>query len=117
GTVTINLAGSRLGLGQFPLIKYSGTIGGGGFSSFALGSLPAGMTAELVNNTINSSVDLHITAYVGSLVWTGEAGGSAESAWDIGATADWADMVSGLPVVYTQAGVTGPLVLFDDSAS
>jgi len=117
GTVTINISGTRIGLGQFPLIKYSGAIGGGGFAALALGSLPPGASGKLVNNKTNSSVDLDITSYVGSLVWTGEAKGAAASAWDIGLTADWADVVSGVAAVYTQTGASGPLVLFDDSAS
>jgi len=59
--VTINVSGS-LHLGQFPLIKYQGSIGGNGFAALALGSLPTGVTATLVDNSGNHSVDLNVTA-------------------------------------------------------
>jgi len=57
---TINVSGS-LPLGQFPLIRY-GSIGGNGFAGLTLGTLPAGVTASLVDNSGNSSVDLKVTA-------------------------------------------------------
>jgi hypothetical protein len=50
------------GPGQFPLIQYSGAIGGAGFN-FKLGAFPADVMAGgyLSNNVANSSVDLVIT--------------------------------------------------------
>jgi hypothetical protein len=50
------------GPGQFPLIQYTGAIGGAGFN-FKLGALPADVIAGgyLSNNVANSSVDLVIT--------------------------------------------------------
>jgi autotransporter-associated beta strand protein len=117
GVVSVNISSSKPHFGQFPLVKYSGAIGGTGFGAFALGSLPPGVTAQLVNNTSGSSVDLKITDYVGSLVWTGNASGGAATAWDIGLTKDWSDVVSGVAAAYTETKGIGPLVLFDDSAS
>jgi len=63
GTVTITVKG-RLPLGQFPLVKYTGSIGGGGYASLVLDTvnLPAGVSATLVDNSGNSSVDLNVTA-------------------------------------------------------
>ena len=58
---TVSVSGS-LSVGQFPLIKYQGSIGGNGFGALTLGSLPAGVTASLVDNSGNSSVDLNVTA-------------------------------------------------------
>jgi autotransporter-associated beta strand protein len=85
GSVLINLTGgSALTLGQFTLVDYSGSIGGG-FSAFTLGALPSGVTATLVNNTANSSIDLNVTAAPG-LRWTGANG----SSWDYGAMS-WYD--------------------------
>jgi len=69
--------------GQFVLVDYSGTIGGYGFDAFVLANLPSGVSATLVNNSANSSVDLNITAVPG-FRWTG-AGGSS---WDYG-TVSW----------------------------
>ena len=62
GTVTVNIA-SVSGIGQVPLIKYSGSIGGSGYA-FVLGTLPYGVTASLVNNTANQSVDLNVTTNI-----------------------------------------------------
>jgi fibronectin-binding autotransporter adhesin len=58
-------AQSSLTTGHFPLIQYtSGSIGGAGagFSAFHLGTLPSYLTATLVNNTANNSIDLNITS-------------------------------------------------------
>ena len=55
--------GGRLAVGQFPLIKY-GSFGGSGFAAMELdtASLPPGVTASLVDNSANNSVDLDVTA-------------------------------------------------------
>lgn len=60
GTVTVNIPVVS-GTGQFPLIKYNGSIGGTGYT-FVLGTLPNGVTASLTNNTANHSVDVNVTA-------------------------------------------------------
>lgn len=62
GTVNVGVNGTGLSVGQFPLMSYSGTIGGAGFPAFSLASLPAGVSATLSNNTANASVDLVIAA-------------------------------------------------------
>ncbi len=100
GSVIINVSGG-LGLtpGQFPLVDYSGSIGGG-FSAFTLGSLPLGVSAELVNNTGNSSIDLHITVAPG-LRWTGANG----SSWDYG-TLNWFDEGAGANSAYADGQPT-----------
>ena len=60
GTCFINILDSSLSVGTYTLINYTGTIGGGGFSGFQLGSLPAGVTANLQNT--GSSVQLVVTS-------------------------------------------------------
>lgn len=60
GTVTINIADAAPAIGQFPLIKYDGIKTG----TFVLGTLPAGMSATLVNNA--GSIDLKVTTLSGS---------------------------------------------------
>ena len=66
GIVSINVAnGLQLTTGQFVLVDYEGSIGGGGFDAFVLANLPPGVEAELVNNTANSSIDLNITGAPG----------------------------------------------------
>ena len=104
GTYTINIADSFPQLGQFSLIKYGALSG---TPSFVLGTLPVGVTATLVNNTANNSVDLNITG-VNQPRWDGEAGGT----WDIGLTTNWVNVGTGQPTFYTE----GSPVLFDDNA-
>jgi autotransporter-associated beta strand protein len=58
GTVTINISGS-VGIGQLPLLRYATALSGPG--AFVLGSLPVGVTASLVTNIPNQSVDLNVT--------------------------------------------------------
>jgi autotransporter-associated beta strand protein len=67
GPVTINVAGYNFSPGEIPLMQYGSHTGNG---SFTLGSLPIGMTAQLVTNTANSSIDLVIaTAPTGGMPW------------------------------------------------
>ncbi len=54
--------------GQFPLIKYSGTLGGtggNGYANLSFGPLPSTLTGSigmsLVNNTVNNSIDLLVS--------------------------------------------------------
>ena len=71
---TIFPPATNYAVGQFPLIKYGGTIGGtGGFAAlqFDSGSLPANVTAELTNNIANHSIDLLVTSAPATLPSTG----------------------------------------------
>ncbi len=61
GTISLGVMGSSLSVGEFPLISYAGSIGGGGYSAFTLASLPASVSGYLSNDTANASVDLVIT--------------------------------------------------------
>ena len=63
--VTVNIGG-HVPVGQFPLIHYTGTDTGSG--SFVLGALPTGVSASLVNDTANQSVDLKVTTAPLSIV-------------------------------------------------
>jgi|GEM_PF-1814313 len=113
--IVINLSGSGFDSGQFPLIKYSGSIGGNGFAAFRLGTLPSGVPAgsQLVNNTANKTIDLSIPL-VNTLTWNG-----TNSNWDINTTFNWKDPLSN-PSTYKQYGtvnVYGDEVTFDDTLS
>jgi len=95
GAVTINVAnGLALAKGQIVLVDYDGAIGGGGFGAFSLVGLPPSVSATLVNNTVNSSIDLKITAVPGFL-WTGAVNGD----WDT-TTQNWLDQLTGSPSAY-----------------
>jgi autotransporter-associated beta strand protein len=104
GAITINVADGLPQLGQFPLIKYGSRTGSG---SFVLGSLPVGVTASLVNNPGNNSIDLNITG-VNQPRWDGQAGGT----WDTGADTNWINIGTGLPTTYSDPSS----VVFDDNA-
>ncbi len=104
GNITVNIADAVPQVGQFPLIKY-GTLSG--TPNITLGALPTGITASLVNNTANNSVDLNITG-VNLPRWDGQAGGN----WDIGLTTNWVNLGTSLPTFYGD----GNAVLFNDLA-
>ena len=82
GTIIPPSAGYQIG--QFPLIKYAGAIGGNGFNGLSLGALPNFVSASLVNNTANNSIDLLVTTT--GLEWTG----ANSSSWD-NSTENWLD--------------------------
>jgi autotransporter-associated beta strand protein len=105
GAVTVNLAAANLAVGQFPLIKYATRSGEG---SFAVGALPPRVVAEIVTNTLNNSIDMHVISFE-SPKWSGVVPGGV---WDIDSTPNWVGASSGAPVTYRD----GDLVLFDDSA-
>ena len=113
--IVINLSGSGFDSGQFPIIKYSGSIGGNGFAAFKLGTLPGGVpsASQLVNNIANKTIDLVIPV-INSLTWNG-----TNLNWDINTTFNWKDTLSN-PTTYKQYGTTniyGDEVTFDDSLS
>lgn len=58
GPTTINVSGYNFSAGEFPLVQYDSRTGNG---SFTLGSVPAGMAAQLVTNAANKSIDLLVT--------------------------------------------------------
>jgi fibronectin-binding autotransporter adhesin len=61
GAVNLGVNGTNFVVGQFPLIGYSGSIGGDGYSALNLASLPSGVSGYLSNNVTALSVDLVIT--------------------------------------------------------
>ncbi|MFM1903783.1 MAG: hypothetical protein RLZZ440_1683, partial [Planctomycetota bacterium] len=107
GDVTINLASTRPQVGQFPVISYGSLTGAGVYS---LGTVPAGVTAQLVNNTAGNSIDILITQ-LASRTWNGAVGGVPNGTWDVGTTANWVIPPSD-PSTFTD----GDEAVFDDSA-
>lgn len=93
---------------QFTIIKYSGAIGGAGFT-FGLGDVPSPSTDGFVsNNVANSSVDLVLRDGPKPLTWTGLNG----SDWDIATTTNW--LAFGLTPA---AFLTADSVFFYDTAA
>lgn len=114
GTVTNNIEGTGLTLGQFPLVNYTyGLIFGDGFPALQLGSLPARLSGYLSNNTDNLTVDIVITND-SSPKWSGNVTGGD---WDINTTANWVSISGGTPTTYLEPKVPGDKVLFDDTAT
>jgi autotransporter-associated beta strand protein len=113
GTVTIlitNSSSRSIAPGQWPLIKYTGSIGGAGFGSFVLGALPRGVVAVLVNNVANGSVDLNVISS-DQITWNGNISG----VWDTNTTANW--LWNGSGTIYQEPPVPGDGVLLDDTAT
>ena len=110
GTLNVIVrAGGGIGVGVYPLVKYTGVTSGPlPATAFAL---PAGMAGRLSNDVAHSSLDLVVTT-AGSggipLVWA--AGGGI---WDIAVTANWKDFNGNGPDIYPD----GSAVTFDDTAS
>jgi autotransporter-associated beta strand protein len=101
GTITV---------GTYPLIDYDGTIGGLGFAGLSLGNLPPRVTATLVNNTTNTTIDLDVTVSGDdNITWTGTGGGT----WDLETTAAWKSNTGGASTVFYDADH----VTFDDTAT
>lgn len=99
GTITVNFT-TVSGFTNFPInyqvivVTNSVTPGiqGAGGAAFALGTLPEGVSATLVNDTASNSIDLLITSapsLLGPLTWSGLSNGVADGNWDIGVTPDW----------------------------
>ena len=112
GTNAINVSTNTLfTVGQFPLVQYSGSIGGAGFPGLTLGTLPLRVIANLVDNSANSSVDLNVTA-IDIPRWTG----SVNATWDINSTPNWQTVTTNTTTTYLQPTVPGDDVLFNDQA-
>jgi len=107
GATVVNIYGAGFAVGQFPLIKYTRATGLSA-SSFRANILPGGIAGYLSNNVAHASVDLVVTA-APTLLWTG----AGNNLWDIGATANWYDLVGQQAVVYSD----GSTVQFDDSST
>jgi autotransporter-associated beta strand protein len=94
----------------YPLIAYSGSIGGSGASAFKLGSLPPGVVGSLVDT--GSALVLQIIVSVNGLVWTG----STDTNWNIGLTANWTNYLGDSLVYQEYTNGFGDMVTFDDSS-
>lgn len=119
GANVIDITGTGLSVGTFDLIDYTGSIGGSGFAGLALGTVPARVTASLLDTA--GKVQLAITAF-DIPKWTGAISGD----WDVNdgpdpttgtGTVNWKETNSGNATRYLQFGGSVDSVLFDDSAT
>lgn len=110
GTNTINIIGTFLVVGQYPLIYTGSSVP---TNNFKLGPLPTGMVATLVNS--GTSLDLNITSAGQSLAWYGaDSLGNTATTWNINTSSNWN---SGTAKYLQYSGNSyGDNVTFDDSA-
>lgn len=122
GALTVNaqtqlrISGNGLTPGTFPLLGYTGSIGGLNFGGLSL-ILPPRVTGTLVNDAANSQVGVTITS-VDFPKWTGAVDGK----WDIDngtgtGTANWVEITSGSTTRYIQNANGVDKVRFDDTAT
>jgi autotransporter-associated beta strand protein len=107
GSVTINITGSAPANGTYPLISYSGTLQGTGFSAYTLGTTPPGKSYAL--NDATGVVQL-VVSDLPAMNWTGVQ----STEWSTAAIAgskNW--NLGGSPLDYTD----GQAVLFDGTAT
>lgn len=115
GTNVINITGSGFAVGQFPLIDYTGTAVP--TNSFRLASLPPGVTAVLVNNADNTSLDLLVSVVGNALSWHGASADNSVllTTWNINTSANWYDAgYNAVPYVQYGGNAYGDLVTFGD---
>ncbi|RYD20123.1 MAG: hypothetical protein EOP88_16310 [Verrucomicrobiaceae bacterium] len=106
GNVTVNVSDQAPIVGDIPLIKYTpGSRSGVGV--FTLGTLPLGVGGNLVDDTVNGRVYLHVTS-VALPRWEGDLSG----AWDF-TTKNWFDLVTSAASFYTD---NTPVLFNDDPA-
>lgn len=100
----VTIAGSDVSASDYPLIHYTGAFSGALPSSL---SLPSGVSATIVNDSVGKNIVLHVTAGPSpNLSW-----GVGNGIWDINTTANWKQFNAS--TVY----VDGNPVQFDDSAT
>ncbi|MFD0893311.1 autotransporter-associated beta strand repeat-containing protein [Luteolibacter ambystomatis] len=111
---TINItANGTISPGTYTLIDYAGSIGVDGFPGLQLGTLPAGVTATLQNDTVNTRVVLSITS-VDTLLWTGAANANWDTTsinWKRVSDSSTAMFASGLGVKFDDTSAVNTVTL------
>jgi autotransporter-associated beta strand protein len=105
GSIAINITGSAPANDTYPLIAYSGTLGGSGFSAYTLGTTPAGKSYTLSDS--GSAVQLVVAS---AYTWTG-AQSSEWSTDTIAGAKNWA--LDGSPIDYA----TNVDLIFESTAT
>ncbi len=96
--------------GVYHLMYYGGSMQGTGLSAFRLGTLPNGLTGNLLING-GHYLDLQVNGTDGTVVWVGGNG----SAWDTTTTGNWKLSSDGSATLFNN--LTNNAVQFDDTAS
>lgn len=119
GTTNLINIGTILGVSKypayFPIIKYSGTLGGVG-NNFGIGDVPTTNTVGFVSNSVSSStIVLVLLNGPRVLTWTGTDPVNP-TFWDNGITTNWLAFkgsVDEAPAAFSK----GDAVIFDDTGS
>ena len=107
-TPTVNVGGTAIPLGTFPLIKYTGSISGSMPTSVTTWTGGTASAGYITNITATKTIALVVTSstYNPALSWR-----VGNGVWDINTTPNWKQF--GNPTNYTD----GNAVIFDDTAS
>ncbi|MHA3775178.1 autotransporter-associated beta strand repeat-containing protein [Verrucomicrobiota bacterium sgz303538] len=115
----LNVTGTALTIGNdIPLLDYTGSIGGVGFAGLSL-TLPPRTVGNLVNNTIDTRIDLNITQFE-QVKWKGSVNGNWDADTDgtgTNGTQNWVTTVTNAATKYLQGTGGTDTVNFDDSAT
>ena len=112
GTTTkINISGSGLTLGLYPLITF--TTGSATTNGFILGTLPPGVFGKLTNSTA-TSLDLLVTGAGDQLSWRGstDGGATASTNWTLNTGNNWYNIATLSADIFTNLDNA----IFDDDA-
>lgn len=105
GTITVNISGVNFASGDYVLIDYSGATKVGS-ATWALGTLPVGITAPGGITDTGSTIEISLVAP--APLWVGNVDGN----WDL-ATMNWEDQGTMSSVVFSN----GSAATFDDTAT
>ena len=111
GKVTVNATSTSWLPGQYNLISYTGSIGGGGFSEFLKGTI-TGLSGRQSATLTNPAGLVALTITGDNPRWTGALNGNWTTTV-LGAPKNWGLVTSGTATDY----INGDIVLFDDTAS
>ena len=107
-TPTVNISGTAIAVGTYPLIKYANTVSGTMPTSVTTWTGGTASAGYITNITATKTIALVVTSstYNPALYWR-----VGNGVWDINTTANWTQF--GSAAKYTD----GNAVVFDDSAS
>jgi autotransporter-associated beta strand protein len=107
-TPIVNVGGTAIAVGTYPLIKYTGAISGTMPTTVTTWTGGTASAGYITNITATKTIALVVTSstYNPALYWR-----VGNGVWDINTTANWTQFSS--PVKYTD----GNAVIFDDTAS
>lgn len=110
GPVNVSIKGGGWAVGNYPLISFSGVLGGLGSTGFVLTNLPSGVLGYITNDIANT-LSLVVTNSALPLHWAVGNGN-----WDIAGTPNWKDN-NAVVTTYQESGGSGFPVQLDDTAS